>query len=84
MKAAHATLGIGAGTFDLFVQIAADELTLLNVEKADVAAIGDVLTGQKSVIVDSNVPSGAAKCASPASCSVPVDTGEAGSGGASN
>ena len=81
MAAAHATLGIGAGTFDKFVMIAGTVLTDLKVEADDVAAIASVLNGTKSSIVDPNVPSGLAPCKSPASCSVPV-TGDAGAGGA--
>lgn len=80
MTAAHATLGIGAGTFDKFVGIAATVLTDLEVAPADVATVGAVLNGTKTAIVDPNVPSGAAACKSPASCSVPV-TGDGGAGG---
>ena len=81
MSAAHATLGIGAGTFDKFVMIAGGVLADLNVEADDITAIAGVLTGTKSAIVDPNVPSGLGPCKSPASCSVPV-VGEAGAGGA--
>ncbi len=81
MAAAHATLGIGAGTFDKFVMIAGGVLADLNVEADDITAIAGVLTGTKSAIVDPNVPSGLGPCKSPASCSVPV-VGEAGAGGA--
>ncbi|MET0795062.1 MAG: hypothetical protein ABW061_26325 [Polyangiaceae bacterium] len=81
MKTAHQTLGIGAGTFEKFVSIAAGVLTDLNVAPDDVATIGDVLNGTKSSIVDKNVPSGAAPCASPASCAVEVPS-EGGAGGA--
>ena len=80
MTAAHATLGIGAGTFDKFVTIAGGVLTAANVEPDDVAAVAGVLNGAKTAIVDKNVPSGAAPCASPATCALPVD-GEAGAGG---
>ncbi|MEO7034047.1 MAG: hypothetical protein ABI548_09195 [Polyangiaceae bacterium] len=81
MSAAHATLGIGAGTFDKFVLIATGVLTDAHLEDADVAAVASVLNGTKTSIVDPNVPSGLAPCKSPASCSVPV-TGDAGAGGA--
>jgi len=82
MLASHATLGIGAGTFDKFVTIAAGVLTDAGLSAADVAAVGGVLNGTKSDIVDKNVPSGAAPCKSPASCAIPV--GEGGAGGAGN
>lgn len=83
MAASHATLGIGAGTFDKFVTIAAGVLTEAGVAAEDVATIGEVLNGTKADIVDPNVPSGAAPCKSPASCAVPVGEGGAsGEGGA--
>ncbi len=81
MKTAHQTLGIGAGTFDKFVGIAATVLTDAGVSDDDVATIGDVLNGTKTQIVDKNVPSGVAPCKSPASCAVDVPT-EGGAGGA--
>jgi hypothetical protein len=80
MKAAHATLGIGAGTFDKFVAIAAATLSDLGVSADDVATIGDVLNGTKSKVVDPNVPSGVRPCSSPASCALPV-IGDGGAGG---
>ena len=81
MSAAHATLGIGAGTFDKFVLIAGGVLTDMKVDADDIQAIAGVLNGTKPSIVDANVPSGLAPCKSPASCSVPV-IGEGGAGGA--
>jgi len=78
MAAAHATLGIGAGTFDKFVGIAAATLLDLGVAPADVATVGAVLNGTKTDIVNVNIPSGVAPCKSPASCSVPVEQGGAG------
>ena len=82
MATAHATLGIGNGTFDKFVGIAAATLTDLGVAADDVATIGAVLNGTQSAIVNPNSPSGVRPCTSPASCSVPVVNGEAGAGGA--
>jgi truncated hemoglobin YjbI len=81
MTAAHATLGIGSGTFDLFVTIAAETLTAAGVAAADVETIGGVLNGTKVSIVDKNAASGVGPCKSPASCAVPVEPGEGGSGG---
>ncbi|MEO8902253.1 MAG: group 1 truncated hemoglobin [Polyangiaceae bacterium] len=81
MSAAHATLGIGASTFDKFVMIAGGVLTTMNVDADDITAVAGVLNGTKTTIVDPNVPSGLAPCQSPASCSVPV-SGDAGAGGA--
>jgi len=78
MATAHATLGIGAGTFDKFVGIAAATLLDLGVAPADVATVGAVLNGTKTDIVNVNIPSGVAPCKSPASCSVPVEQGGAG------
>ncbi len=85
MKTAHQTLGIGAGTFDKFVSIAAGVLTDAGVSDDDVATIGAVLNGTKTDIVDKNVPSGVNACASPASCAidVPTEGGAGGAGGAS-
>jgi hypothetical protein len=84
MKAAHQTLGIGAGTFDKFVGIASVVLTDLEVAPADVDAVVGVLNGTKTTIVDKNVPSGAAPCASPASCAIDVPPAEGGAGGEGN
>ena len=50
MKEAHKTLGIGGGTFDKFVLIAANELTALGVAADDVAAVGAVLNGTKLAV----------------------------------
>jgi truncated hemoglobin YjbI len=81
MSAAHATLGIGSGTFDLFVSIAAETLTAAGVAPADVETIGGVLNGTKAAIVDKNAASGAGPCKSPASCALPIEPGEGGAGG---
>ena len=83
MAAAHATLGIGAGTFDKFVGIAAATLTERGVAPDDVATIGAVLNGTQADIVNVNSPSGVRPCTSPASCSVPV-VGDGGAGGVGN
>jgi hypothetical protein len=81
MTAAHATLGIGSGTFDLFVSIAAETLTAAGVAADDVATIGSVLNGTKTAVVDENAASGAEACKSPASCALPIEPGEGGAGG---
>ena len=84
MAIAHATLGIGSGTFDLFVMIASDELTALGVLPDDVASVAAALNGNKSTIVTPSEPSGAQACHLPASCALPVvgDGGAPGDGGA--
>ena len=83
MGPAHATLGIGSGTFDKFVGIAATELVALGVSADDVASVGAVLNSTKSAVVDKNAPSGAEACKTPATCALPVE-GEAGAGGATS
>jgi len=84
MATAHATLGIGSGTFDLFVMIAGEELTALGVLPDDVAAVASALNGSKPQIVTPSEPSGAQACHLPASCALPVvgEGGAPGDGGA--
>jgi len=84
MTAAHSTLGIGAGTFDKFVSIAAGVLNTTDLSDADKAAVGAVLNGTKAQIVDKNVPSGEAACMTPASCALPIPPGDGGAGGESS
>jgi hemoglobin len=58
MKAAHASLHIGNGTFDKFISIAAMTLMTAGVSAADIGTIGGVLTSLKPDIVDPSAPDG--------------------------
>jgi hypothetical protein len=51
----HQPLGISGGTFDTFVMIAATELQTLGVASTDIATIGTVLEGTKTLIVSPSV-----------------------------
>ena len=75
MTDAHKDLHIGGDTFDTFVMIAATELKKLKVADADIASIGDVLNGTKTVIIDAKAPA-SGPCTAPA-----CDVGSAGAGG---
>jgi len=51
----HQPLGISGGTFDTFVMIAAMELQTLGVASSDIATIGSVLEGTKTMVVSASV-----------------------------
>jgi hemoglobin len=55
MKSIHAQFNISGGTFSQFVMIAANELQALGVAPADITAVGGVLTGTSSEIVNATL-----------------------------